>query len=211
MQTNSVVEIERRIRLSLAGRGRDAAHSLPWLATDALVAGFDSPSLRDLAGRSTDDYSEDLVALLRDSADELGIDRPDERSAYLLDIYDLCLRMDRGRITPSRAAHEIYWNNIWTDVDIVVEIEGEAVAFSILTDEDDPGAPEREAAFVRAAREFVDGYEAGSQLVLSPRHINSLQEVPPSKEEPRSSRGAALMVMIVIVVLVVLFLAWQLR
>lgn len=56
--------------------GRTGPRGVIWAAADALAEGVDSPSLRDLAGASPADPTEEIRPLVEASLDELGIPRP---------------------------------------------------------------------------------------------------------------------------------------
>ena len=60
--------------------GIQPAERLPDVATDALVEGLDSPSLRELAGASGDDYWL-IKGLFERTINELGLDLPDEQTS----------------------------------------------------------------------------------------------------------------------------------
>ncbi|MUM19361.1 hypothetical protein FZI91_18175 [Mycobacterium sp. CBMA271] len=192
MEVDPVVEIDRRIRLVLAGRGSDVARNLPWLAAEALVAGFDSPSLRDLAGRSIDEYPEDLLELLRDSASELGIEVPDEGGGFLLGLYDLCLRVGRGLMVPGDAANEIYWGfddarMVGSYPKSVMNVVSNAIEYSVGSMDEHPNVADYEDAFVRAAQEFVAVYESGP-IDRDPERSAATAEVvapPPARRRRR--------------------------
>ncbi len=54
---------------------------LPMVAADLLAAGHDSPSLRDLAGRSRHEHPADIRELFGHTMEELGIQIPDYETA----------------------------------------------------------------------------------------------------------------------------------
>lgn len=79
-----VEELERRFR-GAEGEWwlrRTVSQDLPRLATDALVAGWDTQSLRVLAGEPANAYSSDLGDLFQRALVELGRPRLDEEQAF---------------------------------------------------------------------------------------------------------------------------------
>lgn len=86
--------------------GLDLTVTAPDLATDALVRGVDSPSLRQLAGARADDGWV-CDQLFRDTLDELGIITPDERTARRLLIRSVELDVVRGDLAPILGAIDI--------------------------------------------------------------------------------------------------------
>lgn len=79
---------------------------LPDVATDALVRGIDSPSLRQLAGIRDDDVWE-CDRLWADTIDELDLDTPDAHTARWWLILAIASDIVTGRIDPSRGAEDI--------------------------------------------------------------------------------------------------------
>lgn len=87
--------------------GRLRSEELPDLATDALVRGLDSPSLRLLAGQPRDDVR-DSADLFRAALDELGINAPDADGADWNFARRLAGEIVAGRISPARGADDLW-------------------------------------------------------------------------------------------------------
>ena len=87
--------------------GSLVSEDLPEIATEALVRGLDSPTLRVLAGQSRDDVR-DLADLFRDALDELGIDLPDPDSAQWRLARRIAGDIVTGRVSPARGANELW-------------------------------------------------------------------------------------------------------
>jgi hypothetical protein len=77
-------------------------------ATNLLVRGMDSPSIRHLAGMSTADNDE-VRAVFRTVLRELGIDSPSPREAVILVATEVASRITTGVMSPYDGAKEI-WN-----------------------------------------------------------------------------------------------------
>lgn len=77
---------------------------LPQLATDALIAGIDSQSLRVLAGESADAFPYDLGELLAASLIELGRPPPAAQDAWRGFVAFRCWEVATGLVDPARGA-----------------------------------------------------------------------------------------------------------
>jgi hypothetical protein len=77
-------------------------------ATNLLVRGVDSPSVRLLAGMSTTDNNE-VRAVCRTALRELGIESPSPREAAILVATEVANRITAGAVSPYDGAKEI-WN-----------------------------------------------------------------------------------------------------
>lgn len=87
--------------------GRLVSEDLPQLATDALLRGVDTPSLRMLAGQQPGDVrdSADLfIAVL----DEVGIDLPDPECAHWKLVRRTAIEVIARRMSPGRGANELW-------------------------------------------------------------------------------------------------------
>ncbi|BCY10082.1 hypothetical protein [Actinoplanes sp. L3-i22] len=131
--------------------GRLISEELPGIATEALVRGLDSPSLRRLAGQRRDDVR-DSVDLFRASLDELGIELFDAGETGWPRARRAATEMVAGRIRPTdgadqlRLAYEEVRNN--GDLRIFVGL--------MSTLEDYPeGAEHIEGQMLAAARELL--------------------------------------------------------
>jgi hypothetical protein len=146
--------------------GEQASEDLPGLATEALVRGLDSPSLREAAGLSPRDVRaarEAFVNALR----ELGLQLPDEQSALWLLIRNMLRRIVDGSINAYEGAswiwHQAYWR---------VEREGDLRVFVGLASEwdDHPGSrPAIEQAIRDSAVDLLAQGEPRSWLMLQAR------------------------------------------
>jgi hypothetical protein len=88
---------------------RQPAEDLPAIATAALTAGEDSPSLRELAGTAPSDY-QTARDLLLSTADELNIAVPTPEEAWWSCAREWALDMVEGQRTPHEASSLIWWN-----------------------------------------------------------------------------------------------------
>ncbi len=76
-------------------------------ATNALMEGVDSPSLRQLAGMNGADSAE-VRAVFRATLRELQIESPTPREAAMLVATEIAMRITRGVISPYDGAKEIW-------------------------------------------------------------------------------------------------------
>lgn len=95
--------------------GRQPPEELPSIATHALSAGVDSPSLRELAGTSPSDYQDARDLFLR-AIEELGIDVPSVDQARWGCVREWALDMVEGRLSPFVASRRIWWEG-WEELD----------------------------------------------------------------------------------------------
>jgi hypothetical protein len=72
--------------------------TIPSWATDALLAGYDSPSLRQLAGTDVVDHQE-IRDLFQDSLRELGVSLPSPSEAGLSKAKEIADEIVRGVVT----------------------------------------------------------------------------------------------------------------
>ncbi|MFD7451571.1 hypothetical protein [Kitasatospora sp. NPDC059827] len=86
--------------------GRVEPAELPMAAAHLLVAGFDSPALRDLAGRAPND---DTAEVFREALAELGKAVPDERTADRCLIHHLAGLLAAGELAPATVAGEVWF------------------------------------------------------------------------------------------------------
>jgi hypothetical protein len=87
------------------------AERLPAAAADALEAGLDSPSLRQLAGADDDD-TESIRNLFNKSLNELGVPLPSPSEAALSIARRIAGDIVRGKIDPYEGARQI-WGKIY--------------------------------------------------------------------------------------------------
>jgi hypothetical protein len=79
--------------------GMIGAEEIIAIATDALVLGSDSPSLRELAGTSTYDV-DDVPRLLEQTARELGFRELTKEEALRVVSADMCQQITSGEVRP---------------------------------------------------------------------------------------------------------------
>lgn len=87
--------------------------ALPDVASQALVEGLDSPTLRALSV-SQGDYPLEIRKLFFQALDELGMVFPTPHQAALSAARRIARDIVSGRIEPERGAHRIWWE-IWED------------------------------------------------------------------------------------------------
>lgn len=85
---------------------------LPIIAVEALVAGIDSPSLRQLAGADSS-CSEDIKKLFLKTLEELKIQLPSPEEAGLSMARSIAVDVIQGKISPYEGAKQI-WVKIYT-------------------------------------------------------------------------------------------------
>ena len=88
--------------------GDRLAENLPDVAGDALVAGYDSPALRELAGLRGGD-SEELRKLFRKALQELNEPLPAPSEAGLSLARRIASEIVKGTIRPYEGARQIWW------------------------------------------------------------------------------------------------------
>lgn len=86
--------------------------ALPGMALDAIQAGYDSPSLRQLAGANEHD-TEEAHRLFGKAIQELGLPIPQAPEAGLTLARDIARLVVSGAIAPYEGAKRI-WNQIYT-------------------------------------------------------------------------------------------------
>jgi hypothetical protein len=144
--------------------------SLPILGTDALVAGLDTPHLREAAGARPDDRREPRFLFER-ALYELGIDLPHSADAIDTLLFDALVEMAIGRRNPIEVAH---W--IWRTMYGLVEREGDLRIFIGLASEHDdhPSAHQEIAdAIVDAANDILSRGYLRQWLCLQAREHES--------------------------------------
>ncbi|MGC2175890.1 MAG: hypothetical protein WA614_10540 [Acidimicrobiales bacterium] len=139
--------------LDLLVLGMQAPEELSTIATNALVEGFDSDSLRELAGMLPSQYqsARDLfLSVMR----ELDIPIPTEDQARWNAVRHWALDMVEGRLDPRAASGLIHWDG-WNELDqpktlaVFAELEDE-------WDEHEARRPENEQTMIEAARNLLD-------------------------------------------------------
>jgi hypothetical protein len=139
--------------LDLLVLGMQAPEELSTIATNALVEGFDSDSLRELAGMLPSQYqsARDLfLSVMR----ELDIPIPTEDQARWNAVRHWALDMVEGRLDPRAASGLIHWDG-WNELDqpktlaVFAELEDE-------WDEHEARRPEIEQTMIEAARNLLD-------------------------------------------------------
>ncbi|MFJ4681622.1 hypothetical protein [Kitasatospora sp. NPDC088783] len=81
---------------------------LPMEAAQLLAVGFDSPALRDLAGRARRDDAVEIRGLFRQAMGELGTGVPDWESAERCYLHHLAGQLAAGTGTPREVAANIW-------------------------------------------------------------------------------------------------------
>lgn len=142
------------LRLTAARLALDEqpTEELPAVATDALLRGLDSPSLREAAGVSTSDVRE-ARDLFEAALAELGIEMPDEQGALWLLVCDTLQRVVEGSLQPLAGAQWIWGHAYWRTT-----LEGDLRVFVGLASEaeDHPAAlAEVEVGIREAAAEVL--------------------------------------------------------
>ncbi|MFE8015135.1 hypothetical protein ACFU3O_20645 [Streptomyces antibioticus] len=89
---------------------------LPMVAAHLLAAGHDSPSLRDLAGRSRHEHPADIRELFGHTMEELGIQIPEYETAERCLLHHMATQLSAGVLSPKEAAARV-WQGIATVTD----------------------------------------------------------------------------------------------
>jgi hypothetical protein len=84
---------------------------LPMVAAHLLAAGYDSPSLGDLAGLSRRAETAEIDELFDGAMDELGVPIPDDETAERCLLHHMATRLCTGAVSPRDAAARI-WQGI---------------------------------------------------------------------------------------------------
>jgi len=80
---------------------------LPMLAAHLLAAGQDSPSLRDLAGRSRREHPAEIRQLFGHIMEELAIRIPDYETAERCLLHHMATQLSAGAMSPKEAATRV--------------------------------------------------------------------------------------------------------
>lgn len=157
-------------------------------ATDALVGGLDSPSLRELAGTSPNESYWTLRPLIEDTLSELGIEYPGPgaNDVQLAAARVMCRRLLHGEIAPRQLAswaHQTIGHNgsprlqalvelddVYDEIDYIgqtiEEVDDEALAEARSIVERRPIDPSRTYAGPTGAAEPSSSQEVDSRLSL---------------------------------------------
>ncbi|MFF7156814.1 hypothetical protein [Streptomyces sp. NPDC008139] len=95
---------------------------LPMAAAHLLAAGYDSPSLCDLAGLSRHAETAEIDELFDEAMDELGVRIPDDETAERCLLHHMATRLRAGAVSPRDAAARI-----WQGIASLTEAEREFV------------------------------------------------------------------------------------
>lgn len=158
METDVVLLMIAEIRL-----GQDYSESLPGWAADALVAGIETPALRELAGLPKEGDGYELRRLLDVVAAELGLTVPGEAECRQLLVERWARQIVDGEVAPEVGAARIWAQ--WSEAGGSSEAAPDSW-LPFVNDASDwdelPGRrDEIRASICTAARSLVDG-AAGS-------------------------------------------------
>jgi hypothetical protein len=96
---------------------------LPMVAAGLLAAGYDSPSLRDLAGRSRRADTEEVDQLLRNAMEEFGVVFPGDETAERCLLHHLASELSAGAVSAREVAARV-----WQGIAVLTERGREFVA-----------------------------------------------------------------------------------
>lgn len=104
------------LRRALIDRAVDRLppESLPDVATGALMHGYDSPSLRELAGAPVDDHEANRP-LLAAAVSKIGLEIPSQSAAHWFLVRELATQILDGSIDPYAGARRI-WAEHWHEM-----------------------------------------------------------------------------------------------
>jgi hypothetical protein len=133
----SVLEID--LAQALWCLGQLPPEDIPEIACQALERGFDSPTIRKLAGLHKP-VASDIGDLFDRAMIEMGRKPLSKKAAGLLIAKDIAAQIVRGQIDPYQGAREIWWE-IWNECERPEELK----AFVGLADgyEDEPSHREQ--------------------------------------------------------------------
>ncbi|MFF2214054.1 hypothetical protein [Streptomyces antibioticus] len=120
---------------------------LPMVAAHLLAAGHDSPSLRDLAGRTRHEHPADIRELFGHTMEELGIQIPDYETAERCLLHHMATQLSAGALSPKEAAARV-----WQGIEAVTDPERTFVAAVGLEYQLDFMSPEEIRAWENAVR-----------------------------------------------------------
>jgi len=129
------------------------SEALPRIAVDALEAGFDTPSLRRLAGELRPLLAE-TGPLFEEVLGELGVAIPDKSRAALVIAKSYAIQITEGSLSPYEGAREIWQIELAVE-GLMTELGPFVYWASEWQEADSPGRRECEAAIRAAALEFV--------------------------------------------------------
>jgi len=137
---------------------------LPAIATHALAEGYDSPSLRRLAGE-TETLASTLGPLFTKALTELGVATPDTPSAQMAVAKHYARRILDDSIPPYEGARLIWWNvanhacldkaetEVWDRLSIFVGLASEYEDYP-------PARKQHEDEIIKAARDLLADCQA---------------------------------------------------
>lgn len=150
---------ELELALNALVIGAQPPEDLPKLCTEALVAGLDSPALREVAGLRPSDYQEArdrfFVAM-----GELGFERPSRSAARWALVRSWAAEMVEGSLSPVEGSQRIWWDacsqlgqpeELLTFVDLATNWE-----------ELEARRPELETQMISAARDLLEHRSKGA-------------------------------------------------
>ncbi|WP_031070147.1 hypothetical protein [Streptomyces sp. NRRL WC-3742] len=95
------------------GAGLVPPEDLPMAAADLLVAGEDSPALRDLAGRARSESPAELIGLLSAALAELGVVEPGYGISWRCHVWEAAECVATGGLAPEELVE-----NFWHDAEV---------------------------------------------------------------------------------------------
>jgi hypothetical protein len=96
---------------------------LPMVAAHLLAAGHDSPSLRDLAGRSRHEHPAETHQLFGHAMEELGFQIPDHETAERCLLHHMAAQLSADAMSPAEAAARV-----WQGIEALTDPEQKFVA-----------------------------------------------------------------------------------
>jgi hypothetical protein len=130
------------------------ADELPAAAAEALEAGHDLPSLRQLAGADSAE-AESIRSLFNKSLAELGIPVPSPSEAGLALAQRIAGDIARGKIAPYDGAKQI-WAKIYTRVPLLAELKP-FVGFASEYEDDEAHREDYSRLIVEESKRFLAG------------------------------------------------------
>ncbi|MDH6229158.1 MULTISPECIES: hypothetical protein [Streptomyces] len=120
---------------------------LPMVAAHLLAAGHDSPSLRDLAGRSRHEHPAEIRQLFGHTMEELGIQIPDYETAERCLLHHMATQLSAGAMSLKETTARV-----WQGIEAVTDPERKFVAAVGLEYHLDYMSPEEIRAWENAVR-----------------------------------------------------------
>ncbi|GJF35007.1 hypothetical protein KNE206_77070 [Kitasatospora sp. NE20-6] len=141
---------------------------LPMAAARLLAENLDSPALRDLAGRSRNDGTTELDALLRKAMGELGVAVPDQEIAERCLLRHQAARLTAGEATSGEVAAALWHGMADTATDPEIRFLRAALEDEYYLDHMEAHRPEAFRAWENTLRAAATALDTADDSPLTP-------------------------------------------